>query len=609
MNRLRIFIVEDEPIEALDLKNMLTLLGYTISGSAMSGEECIEQISSSPSDLIIMDIKLQGTMDGIDTAAELRKKYDIPVIFATALSDKASLARAKIIEPYGYINKPYEERELYTTIEMSLYKYSIDRRLRESEIKYRTLFEKSRDAIFISDLNGTITDVNGAMIELVGDDGQGYIGKNINDLIGNAAAAERICDEIREQGFVENREIILRRNDGTESECLLTCSQITKSEGADFGFQGIIRDISANKRLERMRDKLYNDKVKRINELNFLYRLSVVSGKIETPFKEVCREIIERMPSLFHKPDLVSIRLVYKEDEFRSANFRNIGIRISAPIAMFGAEEGRIEVYFNEKNHGNNEESYTKEYMYLVNAVAERLSMVVERKAAFEELHESREKLRNFSSHLQSLREDERMEIAREIHDILGQSLTALKMDISWIKNHITARQGRISEKLGTMSSLVDDTIDTVRRISSELRPGVLDDLGLFAAIEWYLEEFEKRNGIKCRLSSNAADLELDEMRSITIYRIFQESLTNIIRHANATVISVDLMKNGNSILLTVQDNGRGIAETEVNNPGSLGLVGIRERAFSCGGSTIISGVKGRGTTVKAVIPLSGSVL
>ena len=239
-----------------------------------------------------------------------------------------------------------------------------------------------------------------------------------------------------------------------------------------------------------------------------------------------------------------------------------------------------------------------------MNAIAERLGIIIERKKTFEDLAGSREELRSLSTHLQSLREEERTEIAREIHDALGQNLTAMKMDLSWIKNRLDGQADLIA-RADAMAGMIDATINTVRRISGELRPGLLDDIGLFAAIEWYAGEFETRTGIACRVSCGSEEPELDAKIAINIYRIVQESLTNIIRHANATAVDVDLVMDAGDMTLTIRDNGRGITREEINSTRSLGLIGIRERALSCGGSIDIGGASGKGTVVTARIPLA----
>ena len=603
MEAAKIFIVEDEPIEAMDLSMVLERLGYTVSGSVMSGEECLMKVKADRPDLVIMDIKLRGEMDGIDTVWELRKILDVPVIFTTAMSDQSSLARAKLTEPYGYIVKPFNERELYTTIETSLYRHRIDHRLKESETKYRTLFEQSRDAIYLSDLDGTIMDANRAMIRLTGYGTRGLTGINIKDLFVDRAEGERVLGEIRERGFIDSSEIRIRKSDGAETDCLLTSTRIVAADGVDFGCQGIIRDVTGQKRLERIRDLLFHEKVKRVKELNCFYRLTEISGDIDAPLDDIFRQTIAIIPSAFQNPAVIAIRISYRDRTFASHAEFPEGESMTSNVQVFGRVEGDITIYNTGRTAPGGGEVFSKEERDLVNAIAERLGIIIERNRTFQDLALSREELRGLSAHQQSLQEAERTAIAREIHDVLGQSLTAMKMDISWIKNRLAGRD-EIVARAEAMSGMIDGTIDTVRRLSSELRPDLLDDLGLGAAIEWHAEQFQKRTGIACRVTGTIGDRIIDELKSINIYRIFQESLTNIIRHANATHVDVDLSVDDRALTLTVRDNGRGIHDDEINNPRSLGLIGLRERALSCGGTIAVSGAKGSGTVVTAHIPL-----
>jgi signal transduction histidine kinase len=201
------------------------------------------------------------------------------------------------------------------------------------------------------------------------------------------------------------------------------------------------------------------------------------------------------------------------------------------------------------------------------------------------------------------VREKERMYIAREIHDELGQMLTALKLDISLLNSKIPKDQKTLLAKTKSMSDLIDNAVKTVQRISAELRPGLLDDLGLAAAIEWQLGEFQTRSGIHCKLKVNSEEIILDQDCSTAIYRILQEALTNIARHANATTVKVSLRRIADKIELMVTDNGKGITEEEISGTKSFGLIGIRERAHLLGGEVKIIGIRGEGTTVRANIP------
>lgn len=227
---------------------------------------------------------------------------------------------------------------------------------------------------------------------------------------------------------------------------------------------------------------------------------------------------------------------------------------------------------------------------------------VTERNRFEQELRRSRERMRELAAHLESAREQERAGIARELHDELGQMLTALKMDLSWVSRHDGQAPAHVHEKVSAMIAMVDTTIRTVQRISSELRPGILDDLGLAAALEWLARTFEEKSGIPC-------DIELDESvalgagASTALFRICQESLTNVLRHSGATRASVTLARRGSSISLSVGDNGCGVTAEETESAMSFGFIGMRERARGIGGQLAVTGSPGNGTTVEATVP------
>lgn len=230
---------------------------------------------------------------------------------------------------------------------------------------------------------------------------------------------------------------------------------------------------------------------------------------------------------------------------------------------------------------------------------------ITDRKKTERELKKSRDQLRDLASHLQSIREEERLLMAREIHDELGQALTALKMDLIWLQKRIDSTATENQEKIKSMDELVNQTIKTIRRISTELRPGLIDDLGLSAAMEWYCGEFQNRTGIACQLDLDESENTLEQDRSIAVFRIFQESLTNIARHANATKVSASLKFDDSLLKMDIRDNGSGITEDQINSPKSFGLIGLRERVTPWGGRVLISGVTGKGTTVKVILPIN----
>jgi signal transduction histidine kinase len=228
-----------------------------------------------------------------------------------------------------------------------------------------------------------------------------------------------------------------------------------------------------------------------------------------------------------------------------------------------------------------------------------------DRKQAEMELKRSQELFRNLSTYLQEAREEERTRIARRIHDDMGQALTALKIDLSWLNKRLANDQGIIREKLESMVTLINENIETVHNVSEDLRPGILDDFGLAAAIEWQAEEFQKRTGMKCRISLPPHEFDLDKDKSTNLFRILQESLTNVIRHANATRVEINLSVKNGELRLEVLDNGKGIPEEAVNNLTSFGLIGIKERVHSLDGEVRIDGTPNAGTRIIAKIPIS----
>jgi signal transduction histidine kinase len=231
---------------------------------------------------------------------------------------------------------------------------------------------------------------------------------------------------------------------------------------------------------------------------------------------------------------------------------------------------------------------------------------ITQRKQAEKQLKLSQKRLRELSRHLESVREEERAYIAREIHDELGQTLTGFKMDLSWLESRLSDNQKPLIEKIQSMSNLIDTTMHTVRRISTQLRPSILDTLGLVAAIQWQAQEFQNRMGINCRVIIIPKDISVDRDLSTTIFRIFQETLTNVARHARATRVHIKLKKMANNLILEVRDNGKGITKSQISSSKSLGLIGIRERALLWGGEVNFKSVREEGTTVIVRIPFPG---
>lgn len=238
------------------------------------------------------------------------------------------------------------------------------------------------------------------------------------------------------------------------------------------------------------------------------------------------------------------------------------------------------------------------------------LTDVAEFRQIEKKLNRSQKELHNLYRHLHSIREKESKRIAREIHDELGQILTALKMDIFWLANKLSNShkdQKLFLEKIKSMSKLIDVTIKTVQKIASDLRPGILDDLGLVPAIEWQAQDFQNRTKIKCKTDLDSNGVELTPDCSTAIFRIFQEALTNVARHDEATRVNASLRRKNGKLEMRIRDNGKGIKENDILSSNSLGIMGMRERLHPFDGKLKLHGIPNRETTLVVILPIDGS--
>jgi PAS domain S-box-containing protein len=342
------------------------------------------------------------------------------------------------------------------------------------------------------------------------------------------------------------------------------------------------------------------------------------------------RDLYENAPDMYHSINKEGIIIYCNETEARMLGYSKEEI-IGRPLADFFTEESKkmhaqeLPFLKDKKVHPDVEREFVRKDGSTFTASLNISTEVDENGELFrtktiardlterrrvEELKKSQEQLRSLSAYLESAREEEKKRIARQIHDELGHALTTLSLDLSWLNNRLTGEGDTldidlIKTRTQAMSDLIESTVQTVQRISSELIPGVLDHLGLAEAIKWQVDKYRSRTGIIYDVNINTDHIELDQNSAIAVFRIFQETLINIVRHADATKVKVLLIDNDKELILEVEDNGKGINAEHITNPESVGLIGIRERARILGGKVNISGKPDKGTTVKVVIPMN----
>lgn len=313
-------------------------------------------------------------------------------------------------------------------------------------------------------------------------------------------------------------------------------------------------------------------------------------------------------------PDLVLMDIILDGEQNGIEAARQIRSCLNIPIVY-------ITVYSDEKTM--EAARVTDPFGYIIKPIDEgELHAAIEiaickhalQKKLEEALRESKERysmshseLSRLSQHLQSIKEEESKRISREIHDELGQALTALKIDLSLLSKRLTEtpkNKKNLLQRIKSMSALIDKTVLMVQQISSELRPGMLDDLGLVPAIEWQAQDFQARTRIKCKVDFDSFDFDISPECSTAVFRAFQEALTNIARHAQATKVGVSLKVMMDKLVLKIRDNGKGIAEADILSPESLGILGVRERIRPFGGELELNGALNKGTTVSIAIPI-----
>jgi signal transduction histidine kinase len=334
----------------------------------------------------------------------------------------------------------------------------------------------------------------------------------------------------------------------------------------------------------------WSDEVDKAKVLDFVFehqRMTKVNAAIVTQFNaRSADELLGMTPAQFFAHDLAGARARWREffdrgHLHRETDERRLDgspMRIEGDYMVIHDGQGRIAGHFGIQRD------------------------VTDRHLAGEELRQSRQQLRALAARLQQVREEERTGIAREIHDELGQALTGLRLDIAWMRR-LLPQDHEVLAQCGSIIQRIDGTLDAVRRIATELRPSVLDQLGLAAALEWQGQEFATRTGLKVVMELSPDDACIPDELGSPVFRILQESLTNVARHAQATEVAIRLVQADDLLTLEVSDDGIGIPPGRLQGTASLGLVGMRERALACGGTFSITPRPGGGTTVLLTVP------
>lgn len=471
--------------------------------------------------------------------------------------------------------------------------YTVQRRIEESEMRLRTILDTDPECIKLIDEEIRLLDVNKGGLQMMDADRlEDIIGHSFLELVDprqQKQTARLVKDAFKgKSGALEFEMLTLK---GDRRWCEMSIVPFRNTEKVVVSALAVTRDISERKKAE-LNLKLSEEK----------YRMLVEQAADAIILFDATGQLLDTNPS-------ASSLLGYSQEEMA---VMQLGQLLSADEVNGNAllidelNSGVSIVGIRRMKRKNGTEVVTEirsqqlpdgRYLSVIRDMTERLR-------AEEELKSSFKAVRNLTAHLQNIREEERTNIAREIHDELGQQLTVLKMDIAWLNKRLKGNDEKVNQRLADLLIMLDDTVKSVRRISSQLRPSLLDDLGLTAALEWQAGEFEKRAGIKTRFNAPQEEIPVSEAAKTALFRIFQESLTNVARHSHASLLIVDLKEEDGLLKMSIIDNGTGFEPASIAEKKTLGILGMKERCQMVGGSYEINSIPGEGTSVVVRVPV-----
>lgn len=658
----RILVVEDDPLVARALALRLAAMGYTVAGPVATAREAVELAARERTDLVLMDIVLSGKVDGIAAAQEILDKQRVPLLYLTAYADDEYFARARLTAPYAYLIKPYSDRELQLAIELALQRHQHDTLLRieaerqdqridELATLLSALVEGSTDCIFAKDCAGRYVLCNHALEKLFGRTREDILGRRDDELLPAEMAARFRADDKRIQATTktETLEELFTVSDLTRT--YLTTKGCLQIAGKVRGVFGIARDISDRKdaelRLRRL-SGFYNALAQTNQAImhaesadalleracEIVVRHGGVSGAwigllnadgwlrvaaehgMAKAYLGGLRISIDGQEEEGHGPVGTAMReaataicndyLADPRTRPWQERARAAGIRASAasPIRRAGEVVGAFSLYAGQVDffdHGLIE--LLGELASDISFALDNFDADVRRQRAEADLRGTLERLHVLSARLIGVQEAERRRLARDLHDDIGQNLTMIKI----VLQGLTRWSGGNDDGIREAGEIADRTLQRVRSLSVALRPPQLDDLGLVPALRAHLDSTCRHAGIRASLVADVCPPQLREETAIACFRIAQEALNNVVRHAGATAVVFELRFADGALRLSVRDDGRGFdvaaALANAARGQSLGLLSMQERAELAGGDlTVIS--QPTGSEVRARLPL-----
>ena len=654
MSPTGILIAEGEKSVAQELGECLEGLGYKVLGIASSGEEAIEKTEKLRPQIVLMNIRLKGTRDGIHTGSLIHDFHETPIVYMIDSSSQATIRRAGATGPFGYIFRPFDEKQIFAIVEAALIRHQLERKLRQSWQWLNTTLTSIGEGVIATNEQGLVRFINPIAVELTGWSHPDAIEKSLFEIFSLVDEKSRELVDIsgmqnKKAGAVSKRSfegLLLPRN-GLPVPVEANITSIKDGKGIVYGMVLVFRDVT------QQRAAMHEIK-RQANRAEALMQVASQLNsqlELETVLKNICTItnrtikatgtaifLRDTREDVFHtKEDFFREMAATSEDkllksyqgsqfEIPSNFFKNLLSRENPVVVIQDPQSFPNLPYsqiFNEHHvktlaiaalfRGNDLVGalipiFTQKHILpidetsLLGGLAAQATSAIENAELFEQIRAGRERQRKLAKSLVDIQEAERRHIAQELHDHLGQILTGLQFMLETTKNQASGTQ---KSNLEEIQKTVSDVIGQVREMSLNLRPSMLDDMGLLPTLHWHIDRYTSQTGIHVKFQNDELPKRLPTEIETAAYRIVQEALTNVARHAKVKDVFVGLVVHDDILWVEVLDKGKGFNSSVDSDKPTSGLSGMRERASLVGGYLYIDSFINQGTQILAALPLT----
>jgi PAS domain S-box-containing protein len=648
----KILIIENNQIIAHDLQARLIDHGYQVIGICASGQEAIQSIQTLSPDIIIMNVHLQRGTDGIETGELVRSNHNLPVIYMTEFARQATLRQAKNTDPFGYIFIPFTDRQIFSTLDIAVLRIQFEKEIQEGQKWLTGLLNGIADGVIAINHQGLIRYINPVALALTGWEQKDATGRAVHDVLKLTNERTGALIDLSEYGNsmhnIEDSpafEAMLIAQTGKETPIEVKVTKIADSNSPSRDMVIAIRDIQLQREtlheIQRQAERAQT-LVKSAEQLNSNLELSSVLTTISQLTNNAIKAagtavfLLDRRKNIYYDGATVSSMdqlEKYKESPYTiPADIVDSFISIESQVVVIDNVQGvenfpYLPLFQMENiNHmiiagifGGQEligflasifidtpAQLQNDDLELVKGLADQAAASITNASLFKQVRMGREHQRKLARSIVDVQEEERRHIARELHDHLGQLLTGLQFMLESAKRQEGPTQ---KANLEEIQKTVGDVIGQVREMSLNLRPGMLDDMGLLPTLQWHLERFTSQTGIQVDFHSDVEKERFPTDVETAAYRIVQEALTNVARHAKVQQVFVGVITQRNVLWLEILDKGMGFDLSNNMTKPTSGLGGMQERASLVGGYVVIESFINQGTQIVAALPFDGKPL